>query len=176
MEASRSGSFASVQWGDGILHHIFDCVSVTIPTFVEFGVQAGRECNAAHLALSQRWRGLFIEGEPRLAGWAREYYERMLGADADRIKVACAFLTVENVDLVLSENGMSGPIDLLSIDIDGNDYWIWEAITAVNPRVVVIEYNAVFGPERALTIPYDPSFRWSGSDMYFGASLHALAK
>jgi hypothetical protein len=167
------------QWGeDGILHHIFDCVGITNRTFVEFGVQAGRECNAAHLALSERWRGLFIEGDPRLAGWTQEYYERMLGTDADRIRVACAFVTVENIDSVLAENGMSGPIDLLSIDIDGNDYWIWTAITAVTPRVLVIEYNAAFGPERAVTIPYNANFRWSGSDsdLYFGASLLALTK
>jgi len=161
---------------DGILHHIFECVGVTNRTFVEFGIQAGRECNAAHLALSEGWHGLFIEGDRRLAAWAQEYYERMLGPDADRIKVGCAFLTVENVNSVLSENGMTGPIDLLSIDLDGNDYWIWEAVAAVTPRVVVIEYNAVFGAERALTIPYDPRFRWSGSDNYFGASLAALTK
>jgi len=165
------------QWGeDGILHHLFDCIGVTSRTFVEFGVQAGRECNAAHLVLSQGWRGLFMEGDHRLAAWTGEYYERMLGTDSDRIKVACSFLTVENINSVLSHNGMSGPIDLLSIDIDGNDYWIWEAITAVTPRVVVVEYNAIFGPERSVTIPYDPEFRWAGPDLYYGASLAALAK
>ncbi|MBI1791673.1 MAG: hypothetical protein HYR60_29435 [Acidobacteria bacterium] len=163
---------------DGILQYLFDCVGTVDRTFVEFGIQSGRECNAAHLSLSCGWRGLFIEGDHRLAEWARDYYDRMLGPAADRVRIANRFITTDNINSILAENGVSGQIDLLSIDIDGNDYWIWEAISAVSARVVVVEYNAVFGPTRSVTIPYSPSFRRSGMGrgMYYGASLGALCK
>jgi hypothetical protein len=74
---------------------------------------------------------------------------------------------------------LTGEIGLLSVDIDGNDYWVWEAIDAVNPALVVVEYNARFGPERAVTVPYDPSFVRDTahySCIYYGASLAALVR
>ena len=70
---------------------------------------------------------------------------------------------------------MTGEIDLLSIDIDYNDYWIWKAVTAVSPRVVVIEYNATLRPPMSLVVPYDPACMWDGTN-YFGASLEALVR
>jgi hypothetical protein len=83
----------------------------------------------------------------------------------------------ENVDGVLREAGAEGEVDLLSVDIDGNDLWVWEALTAVSPRVVICEYNSLFGPDRAVTIPYEPDFdrkrRWG---LYYGASLAALTE
>ena len=88
-----------------------------------------------------------------------------------------AFITCENVNQLFLENGFSGEIGLLSIDIDGNDYWVWETIRSVNPVIVTVEYNSVFGAERALTIPYDPTFyrtRAHYSNLFWGASLKAL--
>jgi hypothetical protein len=67
---------------------------------------------------------------------------------------------------------------LLSLDIDGNDLWVWRAITAIQPRVVVIEYNAAFGPGRSLSVQYDPAFdrfKYHPSGIYHGASLSAMA-
>jgi hypothetical protein len=87
------------------------------------------------------------------------------------------FITRDNINDIFKNNGFSGPIGLLSVDIDGNDYWVWEAITAVEPALVVCEYNSVFGPDRALTVPYDPAFvrgRAHYSNLYYGASLKAL--
>ena len=94
------------------------------------------------------------------------------------LKAAQAFVTRENIDTLLTENGVTGEIGLLSIDIDGVDYWVWEAITAVRPALVVLEYNARFGPERAVTVPYDPHFRRTEahySGICYGASIAALA-
>ena len=91
--------------------------------------------------------------------------------------IRSAFITAENINDLLLGAGFSGEIGLLSIDIDGNDYWVWKAITCVNPQAVVIEYNAVLGPDHALTIPYDPSFTRQAAHhswLYFGASLPAL--
>lgn len=79
----------------------------------------------------------------------------------------------------IEQSGIFGEIDLLSIDIDGNDYWVWKAMTAIRPRVVVIEYNSSFGPDRSVTVAYDPSFRRyekHPSGLYYGASLQALNK
>lgn len=165
------------QYGeDGILRYIFQHVGIKTHTFIEFGIQSGRECNSAHLALSEGWSGLFIEGDPKHAAWAREYYERMLKAESGRVKVKCGFLTKDNINKQLGP-GCCDELDLLSIDIDGNDYWIWQAISA-RPRVVAIEYNAVFGATEPLSVPYDPVFQRNsrGDGMYFGASLAALTK
>lgn len=164
------------QYGeDGILQYLFRHLGTTNRTFVEFGIQSGRQCNAALLALSQGWSGLFIEGDSRMAVMAREYYDNMLEGRAKQIRIVNAFITTANINQLLE--GMPGDLDLLSIDIDGNDYWVWEAITGVHPRVVAIEYNAAFGLE-AVTVPYEPSFQRGalGEGMYFGASLTALER
>jgi hypothetical protein len=93
------------------------------------------------------------------------------------LKARQAFVTAENIDRLLADEGLAGDIGLLSIDIDGNDYWVWEAITGVSPAIVVIEYNARFGPARAVTVPYDVNFareKAHYSMIYYGASLRAL--
>jgi len=94
------------------------------------------------------------------------------------VKIVNHFITKENINKIFEENDMTGEIDLLSIDIDGNDYWIWKAINVVKPRVVVIEYNSAFG-NKSITIKYDSNFRRSikhKTSLYFGASLSALTK
>jgi hypothetical protein len=169
----------SQQGEDGILLHLFDVIGVTDARFVEFGIQDGRECNSANLALNFGWRGLFMECDAECAQSAAQYYRARLGARANDVVVQKAMVTAENINDLLTQNGMAGPIDLLSIDIDGNDFWVWKAISVIQPRVVVTEYNSVFGPERAVTIAYDPAFRrrtFSQTESYFGASLAALAK
>ena len=93
------------------------------------------------------------------------------------MKAVQGFVNQENINQILSKNGLSGDIGILSIDIDGNDYWVWKAIDIISPRIVIVEYNAKFGISKALTIPYDPNFTRSKahySMMYAGASLKAL--
>jgi hypothetical protein len=81
------------------------------------------------------------------------------------------------VNQLIADHGFAGEIDLFSLDLDGNDYWIWEAMTACSPRIVILEYNSMFGPDRAVTVPYDPAFdRHRHHTIYYGASLTALAK
>jgi hypothetical protein len=95
--------------------------------------------------------------------------------NAERVKVVQAWVTRETVNDLLEEHDATGEIDLLSIDIDGNDYWLWEAIEVCSPRLVIIECNLHFGPERAVVVPYDPAFdRRRHSPMYCGASLAAM--
>lgn len=163
---------------DGILLHLFDALGCHDRRFIEFGVEDGTECNTANLSLHFGWRGMLIEGDPAHAAKARAFYRAALGGRGDRVQIVNSFVTAENINGLLKDNGFTGDIDLLSIDIDGNDYWVWRAIDAVRPRVVVIEYNSVFGNDRAVTIPYDPAFSRGAahvSKLYYGASLPALA-
>ena len=171
--------FHSQNGEDGILIYIFSKVGVTNRCFVEFGIEWGIECNTANLSLNFGWHGLLMDCDESCVRWAELYYQRMLGARSSNVKIIQCHVAMENIDKVLLDNGIEGEIDLLSIDIDGNDYWVWKAITVVNPRVVVIEYNASFGYEKSLVVKYDPNFdryKKHPSGLYFGASLAALTK
>jgi hypothetical protein len=93
--------------------------------------------------------------------------------NSGKLRVKQCFVTRDNINGLIREAGLDAEPDLLSIDIDGNDYWIWDAIDCAHPRAVVIEYNGVFRPPHQIVQEYDPAFEW-GSDAYFGASLKAL--
>jgi hypothetical protein len=157
---------------DGIIQEIFRRIGAANRTFVEFGVDTGLECNSLKL-LVEGWRGFWIEADPLRASSIRRNLKPFL--DDRRLAFVERRVTAENIDALLAEGGMAGEIDLLCIDIDYNDYWVWKAITAVEPRVVVIEYNASFRPPLSLTVPYDPDAGWDGSNHY-GASLEALVR
>jgi len=154
---------------DGILLYMFSKIGTTNRTFVEFGIQNGKECNTANLSLNFGWNGLLMDCDENCIAKAKEYYNPI-----PRVKIAQHFITAENINKILLENEVKGEIDLLSVDIDGNDYWVFKAINAVKPRVVMIEYNAVLGTDKSLTVDYDPNFVIEGH--YYGASLPALAK
>ncbi|MSO29537.1 MAG: hypothetical protein EXQ48_01155 [Acidobacteria bacterium] len=90
---------------------------------------------------------------------------------------ASGFVTRDSINTVLAENGIGGEIDLMSIDVDGNDFWLWEGLSAVTPRLVIIEYNSYFGPDKSLVIPYTPDFdRHKYINFFYGASIQAMTK
>jgi hypothetical protein len=160
---------------DGILAYLLDRIGPTTREAVEFGVGDGSECCAANLVLTFGWSALLLEADRRDAEAAAAFY----AAHADgRVHVAHAAVEPDTIDGLLS--GYVAPVfDVLSVDIDGNDYWVLEALEAVRPRVIVVEYNASFGPERSVTIPYTRGFdRYAvhASGFYHGASLAALAR
>jgi hypothetical protein len=164
---------------DGLLLHFFSKIGAPNKTFIEFGIEDGTECNAANLALNFGWGGLFIEGSDSLADRARVFYHRERGISANHVKIRSAFITKENINDLFVQNGMTGEIDFLSVDVDGVDYWLYDAITVVQPRLVVLEFSTAYGPHRSLTVPYEPSFeRYAKhpSGYYQGASLTALTK
>lgn len=162
------------QWGeDGIIQHLIRAVPIAQRVFVEFGVENYTEANTRFLLTNDNWSGLILDGS--------DDHIRSVKKDAiywrHNLKAVSAFVTRENINTLLRDHGLTGEIGLLSIDVDGNDYWVWEAIDAVNPAIVIIEYNARFGPERAVTVPYDAAFvRQTAhhSMIYYGASLAAL--
>ncbi len=153
---------------DGILDEIFARLQIRRGYFVEFGVQDGAECNTAHFALDQKWSGVMIEGNPDFALALAQRYE------GTATHIVRAFVTAENIADIFAAAGVPPEFDLLSIDIDGNDYWVWRALHAYRPKVVVIEYNAVFAPPERWVMRYDPAHVWDGST-YYGASLSSLA-
>jgi hypothetical protein len=156
---------------DGIIQEIFNRIGTTNRTFIEIGVDAGIECNTVKL-LMEGWSGVWMDASEGEAAQMRGKFSFIY----DQLTLKEEHVTAENVnDLIFDAGFNEGEIDLLSIDVDNNDYWIWEAITAVYPRVVVIEYNATLRPPMSMVIPYDPTQKWDGSNFH-GASLEALVK
>lgn len=164
----------SSQWGeDGIIQFLLKSLKIERDIFVEFGVEDYRESNTRFLLTNNNWSGLIIDGS--------ESYIKFIKNDPIywryNLKAVSAFVTSENINDLLLDNGIEGDIGLLSVDIDGNDYWIWKAIHVVKPSIVIAEYNSRFGPSRAVTTPYSPHFVRSEahySMIYYGASLKAL--
>jgi hypothetical protein len=153
---------------DGILWALFEQIGTTTKRFVELGSGATGG-NAAMLAGEFGWTGLLVEGDQGKVDYA--------GRRLPRTTAVCAWITPESVNGLLEVHGYAGEVDLLSLDIDGNDYWVWQALTASTARVVVLEYNSMFGAERAVTVPYDPTFsRRDHRFCYYGASLVALTR
>jgi hypothetical protein len=157
---------------DGIIQEIFRRIGVSERTFIEFGVETGIECNTAKL-LVEGWRGLWIEANAQACKGIASIFEPFL--KDRRLTLAQSVVTTENINSLIEKSGLKDEVDLLSIDIDFNDYWIWRAIGTVKPRVVVIEYNAGLHPPLSLTVPYQPNRSGDGTN-YFGASLAALVR
>ena len=165
------------QWGeDGMIQFLLKHVAPENKTFVEFGADAYIfESNTRFLLTNDNWRGLIIDSNER----AFEDLKRNRAWELYDLTAVQAFITRENINELLTQHGISGEIGLLSIDIDGNDYWVWQAINVIQPVIVIAEYNHRFGPDRAVTIPYDAKFDRKAahpSSLYFGASLRALCK
>lgn len=155
---------------DGIIHEIFNRIGIKTKRFVEFGVDRGIESNT-HALLLQGWSGLWIEGRKEAA---RQIERRFAPAiRIKQLKVINKFVTRDNIDDILVDYCGDIGIDLLSIDVDGNDWHIWNAISSVKARVVVIEYNGKFPPEIDWKMAYNEDHYWDRSDRE-GASLKAL--
>jgi hypothetical protein len=166
----------SSQWGqDGVIDWLIERADIHpgSQSFIEFGVENYRQANTRFLLQNRNWRGLIMDGSPRMAAATKE---DNLAWKHD-LTVQAAFITRENINDLISSSGYYGDIGLLSIDLDGNDYWVWEAIHTVRPILCVCEYNAVFGDVYPISTPYDPTFsrtKAHHSNLYFGASITAL--
>lgn len=162
------------QWGeDGIIDWLISRIPHIPHTFIEFGVESYREANTRLLLKLRNWRGLVIDG-------CADHIQRIQSQDIywrHFLTAECAYIDRNNINAIIQSAGFDGEVGLLSIDIDGNDYWVWEAIDVVNPAIVVVEYNAVFGDVQSIAIPYNPEFQRLNahySGLYFGASIVAL--
>lgn len=162
------------QFGDdGIIQFLVHKLTPLPDAFVEFGVENYRESNTRFLLVNNNWRGLVLDSNKRAIESIHHdeiYWRHTLTARA-------AFITRDNINQLIRDAGFRDEVGLLSIDIDGNDYWVWEKIDAIDPVIVIVEYNSIFGPELAVTVPYEPKFarhRAHYSGQFWGASLSAL--
>jgi glycosyltransferase involved in cell wall biosynthesis len=153
---------------DGVLAEILRRIGAGSRSFVEFGVESGHEGNCVYLADVAGWTGLFMEASEAMFGSLQAKYSGQPG-----VRTIRAHVTAANVERLFEQGSVPAEPDVLSIDVDGQDYWIWQAIDRYHPRVVVIEYNSALDPRRQLVQPAQPDGEWDGSD-YYGASLGAL--
>lgn len=185
---------------DGILLYIFSVIGTTNKKCVEICGGGGLD-NTTNLIINHGWNGLFFDGNMRKIRKGRQFYARCVATGMHSPKLQHAWVSPENVNELLESNGYTGEIDLLSLDMDGVDYWVWKGIESVNPRVVVLEYNHALGPDLSLTTPNRADFVWRGNevsvqryrgskaiktlmgkeiaertDNYYGASLAAFVK
>ena len=162
------------QWGDdGIIQYLIEKLPLKNKSFIEFGVSNYFEANTRFLLLNNNWRGLVLDGskenikliEEDTISWRYDLTARHL------------FITKDNINEAIQGAGFEKEIGVLHIDLDGNDYWIWECIEGIDPEIVIMEYNSVFGNSGAISVPYDDSFFVTNahfSNLFFGASLKAL--
>ncbi len=152
---------------DGIIQEIFRRIGTTNQFFVEFGIEDGRECNTRYLMEKKGWRGLWMDGSDKNCQSARSL------ANSFNTQVVNTFITAENIENLLLQANVPAELDLLSIDIDGNDYWVWKSITSFRPRVLIVEYNASYPPPLNYVMPYKSDHMFDGT-RHFGASLTEL--
>ena len=158
---------------DGILQYIIHHTELPQKNFIEFGVEDYSECNTRFLLLHNNWSGLVMDGNKE---WMKAiknqdiYWKRTIEAKG-------AFITKENINRLITESGFEGKVGILSVDIDGNDYWVLESIDCIDPQILICEYNSIFGTKERVSIPYkDDFYRMDAhfSGLYWGASLAAF--
>jgi len=161
------------QWDeDGIIQYLVSHLPIKSKTFVEFGVEDYEESNTRFLLLKDHWQGMVLDGNEQDIRFIRSdhiYWQFDLQAK-------CVWVTRDNINSLVSSSGFPEDVGLLSIDVDGNEYWIWEAVQSIKPYIVIVEYNSLFGLH-PISVPYKADFHKLSahySGLYYGCSLAAL--
>lgn len=160
---------------DGIIQYLINKIPIKNKIFIEFGVESYTEASTRFLLQNDNWSGLIIDGNQAFMDGVKN---SELGWKYD-LKAVANFITKDNINKIITDAGISGEIGILSVDIDGNDYWVLEAIDCVNPQILIVEYNSIFGPNAKITVPYDEKFVRTEkhySNLYYGASISALTE
>lgn len=161
---------------DGALLFLFSVLGTTSRVAVEICAGDGIQCNSANLIVNHGWDGLLVDGNPALVERGRKFYSRCPDTFSSPPIFRNEWVTAENVNDLVIDSGIGADIDLLSLDLDGVDYWVWKALDFISPRVVVLEYQDIWGPDVAKTVPYRPDFTGDPAFNYQGASLLAFVK
>ena len=156
---------------DGIIREIFSRIGTSNKYFVEFGIDDKVECNSLLLLLND-WKGCWIDGNIENVRSIKKKFRFLI--DEKRLSLKSAFIAAENIEGIFHSLSVPKEFDLLSVDIDGNDYWVWNAIKDYSPRVVIIEYNAMFMPPIEFIVKYEAD-KFFQSTSHFGASLKSMA-
>jgi len=157
---------------DGIIQFLISHVEIKNQTFIEFGVEHYEESNTRFLLMNDNWQGLVMDGSEENV----DYIKNDRVSRKYDLQSYCEFITKDNINELIRRAGFDPDLGLLSVDIDGNDYWVWEAINSIQPRIVVSEYNSVLGLD-PVSIPYQADFfrtKAHYSNLYYGCSLSAL--
>jgi hypothetical protein len=161
------------QWGDdGIIQYLLSKIDIpeTSEVFVEFGVENYTESNTRFLLQNNNWKGLVIDGSSAHVNYIKNdpvYWKHNLTA-------VCQFITKSNINSIIKDAGIEGEIGILSVDIDGNDYYVWKAIDIVKPVIVITEYNSIFGCDKPYSTIYQDDFVRTNahySNLFYGTSL-----
>jgi hypothetical protein len=162
------------QWGeDGIINFLIENLNIRNKFFVEFGSSDYKESNTRFLLKNKNWSGLLIDSSKKNI---KKIKTDQIFWQHD-LRAICEFIDKDNINKILDDNVPFKDIGLLSIDVDGNDYWIWENIVSVNPDILIIEYNSLLGWEKKIVVPYNKRFNRNNNvypNVYYGASLNAL--
>ena len=161
---------------DGMLLYIFSLLEMPTKSFIEFGSDDGINSNSANLYYHHGFNGLFMDGNQKAIDRGNYFFNKRPNVTKKAPVFKHAMITAENINDLIESAGFSGEVGLLSIDIDGNDYWVWKAIQVVSPQVVIIETHNEFGLNDII-VPYDPSYFYPGVHPdYHGASPVAMTK
>lgn len=164
------------QWGeDGIIQFLTSQLELDQRTFVELGVEDFFESNCRFLLMKDNWRGFVVDASHRQLRRLQSSYFYW----RHPLRCRAAWLTRDNADALVAESGFDPRLGLLSLDVDGVDYHVLEALGRWQPAILIVEYNALFGCERAVSVPYDAGFvrgQRHSSNLYYGASLPAFAQ
>lgn len=161
---------------DGLLLYTLSMIENPVKTFLEFGSDDGINSNSANLHFHHDWTGLFIDGNKQAIERGRYFYKKWRNPNVPQPTFLNSMITRENINELISKGGLAGEIGIISIDIDGNDYWVWEAIDCINPQVVIIETHNEFGMNDVV-VPYDADYFYPGKQIdYHGASPVAMTK
>ena len=162
---------------DGILLMLFAAIGMTNRFCVDMAFHSPLEANTTNLICNWGWNGLMVEGDCAAVKYSQEWFLNHPDTRIFPPKVVQSWITAENVNKLLIDNGVAGEVDLLSLDVDGVDIWIWNSLTAISPRVIVLEFMNIWGAEDSVTIPYQADFnRMDFHEDFFGASLSAFVK
>ena len=175
---------ANVSRGEQLLLYIYALLGTSNKVLVDIGCATSYGSNSANLILNHQWTGLLLDGSDGAVDLTNSFYASFPMVRNHAPIAIKSFVTAENINTLIKDSGIEGDIDLLSIDIDGVDFWVWKAIDAINPRVVIVEYQPVLGAEESLTVPYKADFYRHdyeinsdhGKIVYAGASLAAFNK
>jgi len=161
---------------DGALLFLFSVLGTTSRVAIEMCAGDGIQCNTANLIVNHGWDGLLVDGNPTLVERGRKFYARCPDTFSAPPIFLNEWVTAANVNQLVIDSGIGVDVDLLSLDLDGVDYWVWKELDIISPRVVVLEYQDIWGPDVAKTVPYRPDFTGDSGFNYQGASLLAFVK
>tara|TARA_B100001057_G_scaffold388939_1_gene396545 strand:+ start:231 stop:1115 length:885 start_codon:yes stop_codon:yes gene_type:complete len=149
---------------DGIILYLLTLVGKKNNTVVEICCGDGQESMSANLVINHGFKGYLFDGSLKKIETAKKFFSKHKECLLVKPTIKNEWITKENINTILSENGVEGEVDILAIDMDGIDYYVWEAIEKINPRICVFEINNFIPNNVSLTIPYSEDFDYLKQD------------